>query len=297
MGTELTRRGVACGLPLWSARALWAAPEVVLAIHRDEVAAGAEILTTNTFRTHRRTLAKEGRGSEAARWTRQAVSLAREAAKSSGRDVYVVGSISPLEDCYRPDLVPEDSELAAEHGEQVETLFAAGVDGLLVETQNTVRELIAAVGAAKRTGLPVIASMITDGEGHLLSGEPISGAVRAFSDLSPDILSINCVPARRLAADLARLASAAPGSALAAYGNLGPPSDAAGLIFSDEIDSEKYARFASEWISIGARIVGGCCGTTSAHTAALAALLNRPAAGAAAPVDSGQAINIASPKE
>src|SRR5215472_11746344 len=143
MGTELGRRGVVCDLPLWSARALWAAPEVVLAIHRDEVAAGAEILTTNTFRTHRRTLAKEGRGSEAARWTRTAVSLAREAAKSSGRDVYVVGSISPLEDCYRPDLVPEDSELAAEHGEQVETLSAAGVDGLLVETQNTVRELAA----------------------------------------------------------------------------------------------------------------------------------------------------------
>src|SRR5262249_7715686 len=122
MGTELARRGVACDLPLWSARALWAAPETVFAIHRDEVAAGAEILTTNTFRTHRRTLAKEGKGSEAARWTRRAVSLAREAAQSSGRDVYVVGSISPLEDCYRPDLVPGDSELAAEHTEQAEVL-------------------------------------------------------------------------------------------------------------------------------------------------------------------------------
>jgi homocysteine S-methyltransferase len=297
MGTELARRGVACGLPLWSARALRAAPEVVLAIHTDEVAAGAEVLTTNTFRTHRRTLAKEGRGSEAAALTGKAVLLAREAARSAGRNIYVVGSISPLEDCYRPDLVPVDSELAAEHAEQAETLSAAGVDGLLVETQNTVRELFAAAVAAKRTGLPVIASMITDGEGRLLSGEPISDAVRALSDLSPDILSINCVPARRLGADLSRLASAAPGSGLGAYGNLGPPSDGAGLIFADEIDPKKYAQFAAEWVSIGARIVGGCCGTTSAHTAALATLLNRRSAGDASRGDRAQAISIASPKE
>jgi methionine synthase I (cobalamin-dependent) len=253
------------------------APQTVLAIHRDEVAAGAEILTTNTFRTNRRTLDKEAIGSQAAELTRKAVRLARDAAHSAPRDVYVVGSVSPLEDCYRPDLVPSDSELAAEHAEQVEALSTAGVDGFLVETQNTVRELVAAVNAATKTGLPVIASIVTDGEGHLLSGERIADAVRRVSPLRPDVLSINCVPAQRLAADLQRLASGAPGMALGAYGNLGPPSDAAGLVFAEEIDPKRYAQFASDWILMGARIVGGCCGTTSAHTAALAAFLKSPA--------------------
>ena len=286
MGTELGRRGVVCDLPLWSARALWAAPEVVLAIHRDEVAAGAELLTTNTFRTHRRTLAKEGRGSEAAKWARQAVLLAREAARTAGRDVFVLGSMSPLEDCYRPDLAPAAPELAAEHAEQARALAHAGVDGLLVETQNNVRELVAAVGAARATGLPVIASMVTNGQGSLLSGEPIADAVKALSASPPDVLSINCVPARRVAADLERLRCASPGSTLGAYGNLGPPSETAGLIFENEIDPGGYAELAAAWIASGARIVGGCCGTTSAHTAALAALVKQ----------FSHTTNIASPK-
>jgi methionine synthase I (cobalamin-dependent) len=287
MGTELARRGVACDLPLWSGRALWAAPDVVLAIHRDEVAAGAELLTTNTFRTHRRTLAKAGRESEAAEWSRQAVLLARKAAREAERDVFVLGSVSPLEDCYRPDLVPASEELAEEHAEQVRALSRAGVDGLLVETQNTARELVAAVNAAKATGLPVIASMVTDGEGSLLSGESIAEAVKALSASPPDVLSINCVPARRVAGELDRLRAAAPASALGAYGNLGPPVDAAGLVFADEIDPAAYAALAESWIAAGARIVGGCCGTTSAHTAALAALLKQVS----------QTTNMASPKE
>jgi S-methylmethionine-dependent homocysteine/selenocysteine methylase len=273
MGTELQRRGVASSLPLWSARALLEAPETVAAIHRDEVAAGAEILTANTFRTHRRTLAKEGVGPRAGELTRKAVFLAQEASRGAPRPVFVLGSLSPLEDCYRPDLVPADAELEAEHAAQAQALLAAGVDGILVETHNTVRELVAAVGAARATGLPVIASMVTDGNGRLLSGEAIAEAVTALRGLAPDALSINCVPARRLADDLRRLASHAAGLPLAAYGNLGPPADPEGLRFTDKISPSEYAGLAGEWLSIGARMVGGCCGTTAAYTAALAARL------------------------
>jgi methionine synthase I (cobalamin-dependent) len=249
------------------------APGQVLAIHRENVAAGTEVLTADTFRTHRRTLAKEGLGARAAELTRLAVSLAREASREASGLVFVVGSLSPLEDCYRPDLVPGDGELAAEHEEQARALRASGVDGILVETQNTVRELVAAVRAAKATDLPVVASMVTDGEGRLLSGEPIGEAVRALAAFPPEAFSINCVPARRLASDLRLLAAEAPGVALAAYGNLGPPRDPEGLRFTEEINPTEYAQLGADWLSIGAHMVGGCCGTTSAHTAALAALL------------------------
>jgi methionine synthase I (cobalamin-dependent) len=274
MGTELERRGAPTRLPLWSARALLEAPEVVRAIHRDDVAAGADILTANTFRTHRRTLAREGLGERCAELTHKAVTLAREAVADAGRPVFVVGSLSPLEDCYSPDLVADDQALETEHGAQAQTLLSAGVDGILVETHNTIRELVTAVRAAKATGLPVIASMVTDGEGHLLSGEPIEVAARALEPLSPDALSINCVPASWLARDLMRLASAAPGIALAAYGNLGPPTGEGGTIFAHDVPPPEYAELARDWLTLGARIIGGCCGTTSAHTAALRQILD-----------------------
>lgn len=275
MGTELERRGAPMGLPLWSARALLECPELVLAIHCEEVAAGAEILTANTFRTHRRTLAREGLEGRSAELTRTAVSLARQAARGAGHAVFVAGSLSPLENCYRPDLVPAGEAIEREHALQAESLAAAGVDYILVETQNTVRELAAAARWARATGLPVIASMITDGGGRLLSGEPIEEAVESLASLRLEALSINCVPARRLAGDLSRLARAAPGVPLAAYGNLGPPTGEDRTVFTEPISPEDYADLAREWLAIGARVVGGCCGTTSAHTAALRLMMEK----------------------
>jgi S-methylmethionine-dependent homocysteine/selenocysteine methylase len=259
MGTELQRRGADTRLPLWSARALLESPELVSAIHEDEVAGGAEVLTANTFRTHRRTLAKAGLGPRSRELTRLAVRLAREAAEGARREVFVAGSLSPLEDCYRPDLVPDDGALESEHCDQAESLAAAGVDAILLETHNTVRELVAAARAARATGLPFVASMVTEGTGRLLSGETVGDAARALLPLRPDAISINCVPARHLAADLERLAAAAPGAPLGAYGNLGLPEDGSGWTFAE----------ARHWLAIGARLVGGCCGTTPAHTAAL----------------------------
>ncbi len=249
-------------------------PEIVLEIHRDEVTAGADILTANTFRTHRRTLEKGGLGDRAAELTRLAVRLARQAAEEAGRQVFVAGSLSPLEDCYRPDLAPEDTALAREHAEQARTLADEGVDLLLLETHNTVRELAAAARAARETGLPFIASMVTGGEGRLLSAEPIAEAVRAVEPFVPAAFSINCVPARRLGTELARLAAAAPGWALAAYGNLGLPGGELGS-FTDDLSPDQYAALAREWLASGARLIGGCCGTTPAHTSALARTLRR----------------------
>jgi S-methylmethionine-dependent homocysteine/selenocysteine methylase len=274
MGTELERRGARSELPLWSAWALVESPSLVLAIHREDVEAGADILTANTFRTHRRTLQKGGKGQRAEELARQAIALARRAAGESQRPILVAGSLSPLEDCYRPDLVPEEEALAREHGEQAALLASAGADLILAETHNTVRELVAAVRAAKQSGLAVVASMVTNGEGRLLSGESIGEAARALEALRPDVFSINCVPARRLIADLRVLAEAAPGAPLAAYGNLGPPSGPGGTLFSDEIPPDEYASLAREWLAIGARIVGGCCGTTAAHTSAMRKMID-----------------------
>jgi homocysteine S-methyltransferase len=244
-------------------------PALVRTIHSEEVAAGAEVLTANTFRTHRGTLEKAGLGKRSRELTALAVRLAREATENADREVFVAGSLSPLEDCYRPDLVPHDQTLEREHREQADSLAAAGVDLILLETHNTVRELAAAARAAKKTGLPFIASLVTDGGGRLLSGEPIADAVHALEPLRPEAFSINCVPAARLVADLTVLAEAAPGVPLAAYGNLGLPAVDHGWAFTEELSPESYVEHARHWLDLGARLVGGCCGTTPSYTAAL----------------------------
>src|SRR5262245_6713020 len=273
MGTELQRRDADTKLPLWSAAALLRDPELVWTIHSDEVSAGAEILTANTFRTHARSLAKAGLAERSGELSALAVQLAHQAAAAPGREVFVAGSLSPLEDCYRPDLVPADADLAREHGAQARFLAEAGVDLILAETHNSIREASAALRAGKDTGLPVLVSMVTDGEGRLLSGESLEEAARTLRPLSPDGLGINCVPAGRLGADLARLAAAAPGVPLVAYGNLGLPEDTRGWAFAEEVAPEEYAGHARTWIAAGARIVGGCCGTTPAFTRALREML------------------------
>jgi methionine synthase I (cobalamin-dependent) len=276
MGTELQRRDVDTALPLWSAATLLKDPELVWTIHGDDVSAGADILTANTFRTHARTLAKKGLAERSGELTARAVQLAHQAAAGPGREVFVAGSLSPLEDCYRPDLAPGDSALEEEHRAQATFLAGAGVDLILAETHNSIREARAALAAAKATGLPVILSLVTDGEGKLLSGETIEAAARALLPLAPDALGINCVPAARLGADLEKLAAAAPGLALCAYGNLGLPDESRGWAFTEELAPEEYAAVAGRWIELGARIVGGCCGTTADHTRAVRPLVDQP---------------------
>jgi homocysteine S-methyltransferase len=158
------------------------------------------------------------------------------------------------------------------------------VDLILAETHNTIREAEAAVRAAKATGVPVVVSLVTDGAGRLLSGETLEDAAAALVPLSPDAIGINCVPAARLAQDLARLAAAAQGLPLVAYGNLGLPADGPGWSFTEALAPENYAaEGAGRWIALGARIVGGCCGTTPEHTRALRGRLDTVAAQPARP--------------
>src|SRR5512146_1125855 len=135
MGSELERRGLELDVPLWSARALVEAPDLVAAIHRENVDAGADVLTANTFRTTRTALDESGNADRAEELTRFAARLAREAVGPAKRPVLVAGSVAPLFDCYRPDLVPEDVRpLEEAHAELAGTLASAGVDLLLLET-------------------------------------------------------------------------------------------------------------------------------------------------------------------
>jgi homocysteine S-methyltransferase len=286
MGTELQRRGLNTGLPLWSARALTDSPEVVLQIHRDYLEAGADIITTNTFRTTARTFRRTGIIDRSEELTRRAVSLAHASrAFYPDRTILVAGSLSPLEDCYRPDLVPPDSALQNEHEAQARRLADSGVDFILLETFGTVREAKVACAAAQATGKEVLLSLLCTPNDTLYSGESIEDAVSATLPLRPAGYSVNCVPARSIAFPLAELkrvlkkhgySTDGPtpaqqgqhgGFCLAAYGNAGRPGEERSDELIEDIGAVEYARLTQEWVQLGAHIVGGCCGTTPEHIA------------------------------
>lgn len=264
-GSELQRRGIDTRLPLWSAAALWTAPDAVLALHRESVAAGAEVVTANTFRTRARTFARAGRKDAARDWTKRAVELAR---KSGAK--FVAGSLAPLEDCYAPALVPDAGALVEEHGEFAADLADAGVDLILVETMNTIREAAVATHAAVATGLPTITSFVCGSDGRLLSGERVAEAALTLLGLPVAALAINCTPTAALARPLQELLDAVASRVpCGAYGNVGRTDSIQGFTCTDDFDPESYAAVAIGWLDQGARIVGGCCGTGPAHVAAL----------------------------
>ncbi len=271
LGTELERLGAPATLPLWSTHALLLDPTLVERVHREYVAAGAEILTANTFRTQRRALTRAGIGERAAELTHLAVELARRAAGSAEDGVFVVGSAPPLEDCYRPDLVPAEEALAREHAEHAENLAAAGVDAILIETMNTAREAVAAARAARGAGLPFLVSF-TCWEGPiLLGGDPLAAALEAAAAERPEALLVNCLPVSNVAACLPALRAA--GLPFGVYANLGAPGVTSGAGRTEHHAPDAFAAHAARWIEDGARVVGGCCGTTPEHIRAMAAML------------------------
>jgi S-methylmethionine-dependent homocysteine/selenocysteine methylase len=278
MGTELQRRGARVDFPLWSAWALLEQPNLVFQIHQEYVEAGADVLTTNTFRTQTRTLAKAGKDCVLARrLTREAVSLALQARASAGasRKVTVAGSVAPLEDCYRPDLSPESAD--DEFRELMEWMLEAGAERLLIETMNNLREMRSALRAAQRTGARFWVSVNPSNEDplHLLSGESVAEAAHIAYNEGSDAFFVNCaaIPVIEQAIESLRGRTKLP---LGCYANNGIPDSAIGWRFDREVPAETFAEHAVRMRECGVEFIGGCCGTTPEHIRAIAEALKEP---------------------
>lgn len=266
MGTELQRRGARVELPLWSALPLMENPQLVLNIHHEYVSAGAEVLTTNTFRTHRRSLHKAGIGEKAESLTRVAARLAKEAADGKAK---VAGSVSPLEDCYRPDLSPGDTY--DEFAEISEWLLDEGCDLLLIETMNNLTEARSAIRAAQQLGAEFWLSVNpSNADAHrLLSGDSIGDALKVAEGEGASAFLVNCAPPQLIEKAIELVANRA-NIPFGGYANNGLPDETAGWRFDREIPPQAFADHVARLTNYGAKIVGGCCGTTPLHTVAIA---------------------------
>jgi len=271
MGTELERRGVDVSLPLWSAAAVEDHPEIVQAIHTNHISAGAEVITTSTFRTTQRTFEKVTHDAQEAsdRARAAAMSAINLAKRPAGSSVLVAGSIAPLEDCYSPELFPGVESAVAEFRQLAEWLIEGGVDLFLIEAMSRIDEASAALKATSDLVLPRWVSFIVSDAGHLLSGDRLEGAVRQVEEQGADAVLVNCsdpsVSVKAL--DTFRRCTDLP---VGLYPNLGHTDPAPSGEISGMYPKSELVQIMTKAIRKGARIVGGCCGSTPEHIAALA---------------------------
>ncbi len=280
MGRELWHRGVEVPATIWSANGLIAAPDVVRDIHRDYITSGADVMTTNTYSVVRGALASEGIEDRFEELTTLACQLATDARNAASRNVLIAGSLPPLQESYRPDLVGELDAMLPLYSEQV-SLMAPWVDVFLCETMSSIAESLAAATAARETGKPVWVSWTLDDHNptRLKSGEPIADAVKSLAHLNIAAILFNCCMPETITAAMPLLVETSmPG--IGGYANTftPPPPDwtleEEGVLgLRDDLDPASYAGFASDWLDAGASIIGGCCGTRPAHIATLHQLL------------------------
>ncbi len=278
MGRELRFRGVDIMTAIWAANGLITAPDIVRQIHQDFIAAGADIITTNTYGIIRNNLALEGLEDRFEELNVLAGTLAQQARQKSGTSVLIAGSLPPLAGSYRPDLVGEIEDLLSLYMEQAE-LLAPYVDLILCETMSSAAEGRAAALAACQTGKPVWVAwtLHEDRSGNLRSAETISLAAEFLSDLPISGYLVNCCAPESITKALPQLV-ATGADYVGGYANTFQPipedwslegdkqTDGA-LDLRSDLDAESYAGHVGRWLQAGANVVGGCCGTRPAHIA------------------------------
>ena len=238
--------------------------------------AGADILLTHTFGAQALRLAEHGLDGQVVAINRAAARIARDVRESSGRDIFIAGDIGPLGRFLAPRGPVSEEEARSAFREQAAALLEGGVDLFCVETMTDVAELRQAVLAIRElSDLPVLASLTFSADGETLFGLDAAAAAEALADLPIDVLGANCAVGPTALLDvLATLRSARPDIWLSAIPNAGLPTRVDGR-FQYEAGPEYFAAMVPEFLARGARIVGGCCGTTPAHIRAMRQALDK----------------------
>ncbi|MBP7691415.1 MAG: homocysteine S-methyltransferase family protein, partial [Anaerolineales bacterium] len=275
MGTLLHARGVAfdsCFDELNVSQ-----PALVADVHRAYIDAGAQLIITNTFGANAFKLRRAGLDKRVGEINAAAVALARRAVAAAYKPVLVAGDVGPLGVRLAPfGRVKAEQAYAAFH-EQITALVEAGVEVLVIETLSDLHEMAEAVRAAKACGpIPVIATLTFTRDDRTLLGDPPAKVAAALAATGADVIGVNCSggPAQ-LQRVLAQMRQAAPQARLAVKPNAGWPEQVEGRIMYPATPAY-FGEYAAAFAELGASVIGGCCGTTPAHIAAMRAALDAP---------------------
>lgn len=239
-------------------------PALVRDVHQEYLRAGAELIETNTFGANRKRLATFGFADKVRLINRAGVRIAREAARDQA---FVAGAVGPLGVRLEPLGSTSLEEAGSIFGEQIDALIEAGVDCLMLETFRDMNEIRAAVLAARHAAGPelvIVAHLSIEDDGRLQDGTSIEDFTRALDALPVDAIGLNCSSGPRVMLETIEKMAAYTHKPLSALPNAGLPAEVDGR--NIYLCSPEYmAQYAARFLEAGARIVGGCCGTTPEH--------------------------------
>jgi len=246
-------------------------PSLVAEIHHTYIEAGSQIILTNTFGANRYKLERHGLADQLKEINTAAVELARRVVLASFKDVLIAGDVGPLGIRLAPfgRVLPEEARRIFK--QQIKVLLDAGVDLLVIETMTDLYEIREAIFAAREISadIPIVASMTFTRDDRTLLGDSPRKVVRALKDYGADVYGVNCSGGpNQLLRILKEMRSVVPEGKFWIKPNAGWPEQMGGRIFYPA-SAEYFSDYALAFWRVGASVMGGCCGTTPAHIAAM----------------------------
>ena len=239
-------------------------PALVRDVHQEYLRAGADLIETNTFGANRKRLATFGFADKVRLINRAGVRIAREAARDQA---FVAAAVGPLGVRVEPLGSTSLEEARSIFREQIEALVEAGVDCLMLETFRDMNEIRAAVDAAREIAGPemvIAAHLSIEDDGRLQDGTSVEDFTRALDAMAVDVIGLNCSSGPRVILETIEKMAASTRKPLSALPNAGLPASVDGR--NIYLCSPEYmAHYAARFLEAGARILGGCCGTTPEH--------------------------------
>lgn len=266
MGTMLQTKGIPAGMlsELWNEQR----PEIILGIHRAYLDAGAQIITTNTFNGNRIRMSEAGLAERSVELTRLGVALARQAVADKA---WIAGDVGPTGQLLEPYGPLTVAQAEAAYAEQVSALAEAGADLILIETMTDIEEACCAVRMAKaHTTLPIFCTFAFNAKGRTMMGLRPDVAAKRVQEAGGDAVGANCGEGPEAIAAALQGMKGATDLPLIAQSNAGVPHWDKDHQSMWDVGPEQMAEHARRFVSLGARIIGGCCGSRPAHIAAIA---------------------------
>ena len=264
MGTELMRRGIELPLPLWSSMSNIDQFDQVMNIHKDYIEAGSDILTTNTFRTTPRTFIKAGYSqNESEIISEQCCNMAIEAAKHAVKkeNTLIAGSVAPLEDCYEPLHFPGKEIAKKEFQLIIDRIIRKGVDILLFETMGNYEEIESVLQVSNHVDIQRWLSIVLKNKNSILDGTELQKVVELANKNKIDMVLINCTPVNIILEALDIFLGYREGE-WGVYPNAGENMPTKDGEFVSKLDDESFCKAIQDYITLGASVVGSCCGST-----------------------------------
>ncbi len=242
-------------------------PAVVGEVHREYIEAGANIIQTNTFGANRFKLGRHGLEDKLVEINHAGVELARRVALASFKDVLIAGDVGPLGVRLAPFGRVQPEEARAAFAEQIAVLAESGVDLLIIETMTDLYEVVEAIHAAREAAphLPVVASMTFTRDDRTLLGDSPARVARGIHAAGADLIGVNCSGGpHQILRILKQMRQAVPEGVFSVMPNAGWPEQVGGRIMYAAAP-EYFGEYALAFWEAGARLIGGCCGTTPQH--------------------------------